>query len=63
MTNGTKDANELHFAIKGHLIPLSWSKESIAQMVDQYTKRLWGNHERMIYCNDNFEKLWKKHNG
>lgn len=63
MTNGNKFANELHFAVKGHLIPLSWSEKSIQQMVNQYTKRLWGNHERLVYCNDNFEKLWKEHNG
>ena len=53
-----KDANELYFAVKGHLIPSTWDQQSIDSMVNKYIKRLWGNCERMVYCKDKFEKLW-----
>lgn len=63
MINGSKFANELMFAVKGHLIPEGYTQSDIDKMVNQYTKRLWGNHERLVNCNDNFEKAWREANG
>lgn len=51
------------FAVKGHLIPEGYTQSDIDKMVNQYTKRLWGNHERLVNCNDNFEKAWREANG
>ena len=61
MTNGTKDQNEIFFAVKGHLIPIDWSQEDIDRMEDSYIKRLWGNCERLPRTADRFESIWKKH--
>lgn len=55
-----KFCNLLHYAVKGHLINDSYSDEEVEQIGDSYTKRLWGNHERLVYCQDDFEKLWKE---
>lgn len=56
-----KDANELYFAVKGQLIPDSWSQKDIDRMVDHYIKRLWGNNERLPRTSERFESIWKKH--
>jgi hypothetical protein len=53
-----KFANELHYAVKGHLINPNYSDETVRQIKDSYLKRLWGNHERLVYCREDFEKAW-----
>lgn len=58
-----KFANELHYAVKGHLINPNYSDEEIRKIKDSYLKRLWGNHERLVYCNEDFEKAWEERNG
>lgn len=58
LNSDIKYANEIHYAVKGHLIPNTWKQQTIDNMVDQYTKRLWGNCERMVYCREKFEQLW-----
>jgi len=58
-----KFANELHYAVKGHLINPNYSDEEIKKIKDSYLKRLWGNHERLVYCNEDFEKAWEERNG
>ena len=57
----SKWANQLHYAVKGHLIPDSWSQHTVDNMVKHYTKRLWGNNERFEYTSEKFEKVWKEH--
>ena len=54
-----KFANELHYAVKGHLINPNYSDEEIRKISDSYLKRLWGNHERLVYCSEHFEKAWR----
>lgn len=49
-----KLANELHFAVKGHLIPEAYSEKDVEAILNGYMKRLWGNHERMTYCSEDF---------
>lgn len=58
-----KFANELHYAVKGHLINPNYSDEEIKKIKDSYLKRLWGNHERLVYCSNDFEKAWEERNG
>ena len=53
-----KFANRLHYAVKGHLINPLYSDETVRKIKDSYLKRLWGNHERMQYCDEPFEKAW-----
>ena len=53
-----KFANELHYAVKGHLINPNYSEEEVQNISDSYLKRLWGNHERLIYSRESFEKAW-----
>lgn len=36
-----KFANELHYAVKGHLINPNYSDETVRQIKDSYLKRLW----------------------
>lgn len=55
-----KFANELHYAVKGHLINPNYSEEEVKRISDSYLKRLWGNHERLVYCSKDFEKLWEE---
>ena len=55
-----KFANELHYAVKGHLINPNYSDETIRQIKDSYLKRLWGNHERMVYSREHFEREWNE---
>lgn len=63
MTNGNKFANELMFAVKGHLIPQEYNQSDIDKMEVQYIKRLWGNCERLPRTSDRFEQEWEKANG
>ena len=58
-----KFANELHYAVKGHLINPNYSDEEVMSIHDSYLKRLWGNHERLVYCREDFEKIWSQRNG
>ena len=53
-----KFANELHYAVKGHLINPSYSEKEVMAIHDSYLKRLWGNHERLVYSREHFEKAW-----
>ena len=53
-----KFANELHFAVKGFLINPLYNDNVVRQIKDSYLKRLWGNHERLVYCREDFEKAW-----
>lgn len=55
-----KFANELHYAVKGHLINPNYSEEEILNIKDSYLKRLWGNHERLVYCSEHFEAAWRQ---
>ncbi len=55
-----KEANRLYYAVKGHLIPDSWSQKDIDRMHRQYVKRLWGNNERLEYTEEPFEKIWNE---
>ena len=55
-----KFANELHYAVNGHLINPNYSEEEVKRISDSYLKRLWGNHERLVYCSKDFEKLWEE---
>jgi len=58
-----KFANELHYAVKGHLINPNYNEAEVRRIADSYLKRLWGNHERMVYTREPFEKLWEERNG
>jgi len=53
-----KFANELHYAVKGHLINMNYDEETVQSISDSYLKRLWGNHERLVYSSETFEKRW-----
>ena len=53
-----KFANELHLAVKGFLINPLYNDNVVRQIKDSYLKRLWGNHERLVYCREDFEKAW-----
>jgi hypothetical protein len=55
-----KEANRLYYAVKGQLIPDAWSQKDIDRMYHQYTKRIWGNSERLEYTEKPFEKMWKE---
>ena len=55
-----KENNRLYYAVKGQLIPDSWSQKDIDAMVRKYTKRLWGNNERLEYTDEPFEKIWQE---
>lgn len=56
-----KWANQLHWQVKGHLIPKSWCNDhrQVKNMMDSYFKRLWGNHEANIHL-EGFEAAWQK---
>lgn len=55
-----KMANELHFAVKGFLINEWYDDEQVMSIYNSYLKRLWGNHERLVYSRESFEKAWKE---
>jgi hypothetical protein len=56
-----KWANQLHWQVKGHLIPTEWCNDhkQVKSMMDSYFKRLWGNHEANIHL-EGFEAAWQK---
>ena len=51
------------FAVKGQLIPDSYSQLDIEHMEKQYTKRLWTNCEALPNSLARFEQAWSKANG
>ena len=55
-----KLANELHFAVKGFLINDWYDDETVMSIYNSYLKRLWGNHERLVYSREAFEKAWEE---
>ena len=55
-----KFCNLLHYAVKGHLINDNYSDDEVERIGESYMKRLWGNHERLTYVSEDFEKLWKE---
>ena len=58
-----KEANRFNWIIKGKLIDKSWSDKDVEATYHSYMKRLWGNHERLVYCSEDFEKLWEHQYG
>ena len=52
-----KEANRLHWIVKGHLIPSSWNEKAIRDMHRSYFARIWGNHEA-VYHENGFEEAW-----
>jgi len=63
MPNGNRFQNELMFAVKGQLIPATYTESDIRHMENQYIKRLWGNCERLPRSQEQFEQAWSKANG
>ena len=59
-----KWANELHWMVKGHLIPQEWANniQQVKSMENSYFKRLWGNHEASIHLTG-FETAWEQRYG
>jgi len=57
MNDTIKEANRLHFMVKGTLLSEDVSIEQCNDIIRSYTKRLWGNHEAGIY-EEGFEELW-----
>ena len=59
-----KWANQLHWMVKGHLIPAEWSSDEkqVQAVADSYMRRLWGNHEAGIHL-EGFEAAWEKRYG
>ena len=57
-----KEANKLYYAVKGQLIPHTWSQRDVIRMVDSYTHRLWGNNERLPNIEEKFKSVWEKAN-
>lgn len=59
-----KLANELHWQVKGHLIPDEWCQDEnqVKRMMDSYFARLWGNHEAVVHL-EGFEAAWSKKYG
>ena len=55
-----KLANELHYAVKGFLINEWYDDEQVMSIYNSYFKRLWGNHERLVYSREGFEKAWNE---
>lgn len=53
-----KEANRLHWLVKGHLINPKASDEEIQSTYNSYLKRLWGNNERAVYGESGFEAAW-----
>ena len=52
-----KEANRLHWIVKGHLIPRSESDSTVENIYDSYFKRLWGNNEMYVH-EDGFQQAW-----
>ena len=53
-----KEANRLNWLIKGQLIDISESDDTIERLYDSYFKRLWGNIERSEYGAIGFEAAY-----
>ena len=53
-----KEANRLHWAVKGHLIPKEYSEDDIKRTARSYFARLWTNCRD--YQFEGFEKAWKE---
>jgi hypothetical protein len=54
-----KEANRLNWMIKGKLIDVSWSDETVEKTYHSYFKRLWGNNESYIH-EDGFEEAYEQ---
>lgn len=54
-----KRMNEVFYAVKGHLFPISYSLEEMQKVYDSYFKRLWGNHERLVNSREEFNAVWE----
>lgn len=50
-----KEANRLHWLVKGHLIPTG---NDPMEIYNSYFSRLWGNNEAYL-SEDGFEEAWK----
>ena len=59
-----KWANELHWIVKGHLIPDTWAgdEQQVKAVRDSYLRRLWGNHEASIHLTG-FDTAWEQRYG
>lgn len=59
-----KWANQMHWQVKGHLIPDEWCRDykQVRAMENSYFRRLWGNHEASIHLKG-FELAWEKKYG
>jgi hypothetical protein len=44
-----KEANRFNWIIKGKLIDLSWSDDSVEKTYHSYFKRLWNNNESYLH--------------
>ena len=53
-----KKLNEVFFTVKGHLFPGSYSTNEMRSVYESYIRRLWGNHERLVNSNADFEDIW-----
>lgn len=53
-----KKINEVFYATKGHLFPTGYSLHEMRVVYGHYFKRLWGNHERLTNCREDFEEVW-----
>jgi len=59
-----KWANQIHWQVKGHLIPDEWCRDSnqVRAMMNSYFSRLWGNHEAVVHL-EGFEQAWEQRYG
>lgn len=53
-----KEANRLHWIVKGHLIPLNESDSTVEKIYDSYLTRIWGNNEAYVH-EDGFSDAWE----
>jgi hypothetical protein len=53
-----KEANRLHWIVKGHLIPDEYSDEDVSAILDSYFRRCWGNHENVVH-EVGFDQAWE----
>ena len=60
MSVDLKEANKMHYRIKGHLIPAEWPDSDIIKMYDSYFARCWNNNEIVEYSDCKFEKVWRE---
>jgi len=59
-----KWANQLHWQVKGHLIPKEWANDEkqVQRVFDSYFARLWHNEEAYVHLHG-FEEAWEKRYG